>query len=102
MLFFRESYRKNGTYLGVVNTVEEWEQITGDDYKTPQLRQVRNSDDGGIVEVFVPLVPARAKDKNGYIEEFEKIGFDVEKFIEMDVSTAIPHSASIYVRKVIR
>ena len=99
MLFFRESYRKNGTYHGVVNTVEEWEQITGEDYKTPQLRQVRNSDDGGIVEVFVPLVPARAKDKTGYIEEFENIGFEVEKFIEMDVSTAIPHSASIYVRK---
>ncbi|MBE6549797.1 MAG: class I SAM-dependent methyltransferase [Ruminococcaceae bacterium] len=99
MLFFRESYRKDGTYHGIVNSVEEWAQITGDDYKTPQLRQVRNSDDGGIVEVFVPLVPARAKDKNGYVEEFENVGFDVEKFIEMDVSTAIPHSASIYVRK---
>lgn len=99
MLFFRESYRVDGTYHGVVNSVEEWEQITGDDYKTPQLRRVRNSDNGGIVEVFVPLVPARAKDKNGYIEEFENIGFDVEKFIEMDISTAIPYSASIYVRK---
>ncbi len=100
MLFFRESYRKNGTYQGVVNTVEEWEQITGEDYKTPQLRQVRSSDGGGIVEVFVPLVPARAKDKKGYIDELENIGFDVEKIIEMDVSTAIPHSVSIYVRKV--
>ena len=99
MLFFRESYRRDGAYNGAVNSVEEWEQITGDDYKTPQLRQVRNSDNGGIVEVFVPLVPARAKDKNGYIREFENIGFDVEKFIEMDVSTVIPHSASIYVRK---
>ena len=54
------------------------------------------------VEVLIPLIPARAKDKNGYIEEFENIGFDVEKIIEMDMSTAIPHSASIYVRKVIR
>ena len=99
MLFFRESYRKNGTYQGVVHTLAEWEQITGEDYKTSQPRKVRNSNDGSIVEVLVPLLPARAKDKNGYIEEFENIGFDVEKFVEMDVSTAIPHSASIYVRK---
>ena len=99
MLFFRESYRKEGTYHGVVNSVEEWAHITGEDYKTLQSRQVKNSYDGGVVEVLVPLLPARAKDKNGYIEEFENVGFDVEKFIEMDASTAIPHSASIYVRK---
>jgi len=102
MLFFRESYRKIGTYQGVVNTVEEWEQITGEDYKTSQLRKVRNPDNGSIVEVLVPLLPARAKDKAGYIGDFENIGFDVENFVEMDISTAIPHSASIYVRKVIR
>jgi len=60
---------------------------------------VRNSDSGEIVEVYIPLVPARARDKKGYIEEMEMIGFDVEKFVEMDVSAAIPHSASIYVRK---
>ncbi len=100
MLFFRESYRRDGTYRGVVHSVEEWEQITGDDYKTPQLRQVGNSDDGGIAEVLIPLVPARAKDRDGYIAEFNNNGFDVEKLIEMNVSTAIPHSASIYVRKV--
>jgi 2-polyprenyl-3-methyl-5-hydroxy-6-metoxy-1,4-benzoquinol methylase len=102
MLFFRESYRKSGTYRGVVHTVEEWEQITGEDYRTPQSRKVRNSADGNMVEVFVPLVPARAKDMAGYVEEFENVGFVVEKFIEMDVSDAIPHSASIYVRKGIR
>jgi len=99
MLFFRESYRTNGTYRGVVHTAMEWEKITGEDYKTPQLRQVRNSADGSTVNVLIPLVPARAKDQNGYREEFENIGFRVEKLIEMDVSTAIPHSASIYVRK---
>lgn len=99
MLLFRESYRKDGVYRGVVNSFEEWEQITGDDYKTPQLRQVRNADDGRIVEVFVPLVPARAKDKKGYTEELENVGFDVENFVEMDASTAIAYSASIYLRK---
>ena len=99
MLFFRESYRRNGAYRGAVNSIEEWAQITGEDYETPQLRQVRSSDNGDVTEVLVPLLPARAKDKNGYIEEFENISLDVEKFIEMDDSTVIPHSASIYVRK---
>lgn len=102
MLFFRESYRGDGAYYGVVHSVEEWAQITGEDYKTLQARQVKNACNGSVVEVLLPLLPARAKDKNGYIEEFEDIGFNVEKFIEMDVSTAIPHSASIYVRKIIR
>lgn len=99
MLLFRESYRKDGENCGVVNSIEEWTQITGDDYITPQLRQVRNDSDGRKVEVFVPLLPARAKDKKGYIEEFESIGFTVEKFVEMDVSASIVYSASIYIRK---
>ena len=99
MLFFRESYRQDGAYHGTVDSVEKWAQITGEDYKTPQPRQVKNSHNDSVVEVLIPLLPARAKDKNGYIEEFENVGFNVEKFIEMDRSTAIPHSASIYVRK---
>ncbi len=99
MLFFRESYRRDGTYQGIVNTVDEWAKITGEDYYTPQLRQVRNADNGSMMEVFVPLLPARAKDKNQYVDELNKVGFYIEKFVEMNVSTAIPHSASIYVRK---
>ena len=99
MLLFRESYRKDGENCGVINSIEEWTQITGDEYITPQLRQVRNDSDGRNVEVFVPLLPARSKDKEGYIKEFEDIGFAVEKFVEMDVSSAIAYSASIYLRK---
>ena len=99
MLFFREAYRKSGVYRGAVHTLAEWEQITGEDYKTPQPRQIRGADGGDAVTVLLPLIPARAKDENGYIEEFKHACFDVEKFVEMDVSSAIPHSASIYVRK---
>ena len=102
MLFFRESYRRDGAYRGAVASVEEWARITGEDYITPQPRQIINSRDGGVAEVLLPLLPARAKDKTGYTEEFENIGFTVEEFTEMDASTAIPHSASIYVRKIIR
>ena len=99
MLFFRESYRKDGTYRGIVNSVEEWAQITGEDYDTPQLRLVRNADNGSMMEIFVPILPARAKDKKQYVDELNKIGFYIEKFIEMNVFNAIPYSASIYVRK---
>ena len=67
MLF--RSYRKEGVYSGIVNSIEEWVQITGEDYTTPQLRQVRNAKDGNNLEVFVPTLPARAKDKNGYVQE---------------------------------
>jgi hypothetical protein len=52
-----------------------------------------------MMEIFVPLLPARAKDKKQYVDELNKIGFYIEKFIEMNVSNAIPYSASIYVRK---
>ncbi len=99
MLFFRESYRQEGTHRGVGNSIEEWRKITGDDYETPQLRQVRNDADGRMVDVLIPLVPARARDEAGYRAEFEGIGFAVEKFVPMDASSAIAQAASIYVRK---
>lgn len=99
MLLLRESYRKEGVYCGIVNSIEEWVQITGEDYTTPQLRQVRNSKDGNNIEVLVPTLPARAKDKNGYVKEVEEVGFAVEKFVEMNVTNGIVTSANIYIRK---
>ena len=99
MLLFRESYREEGVYNEVVTSIEEWEQITGDDYKTPQLRQVRNAENGESVDVHIPTLPARARDKKGYIKEFEDVGFRVEKLIKMDISEEIVHSASIFLRK---
>lgn len=99
ILFFRESYRRNEAYQGVVNTVEEWAKITGEDYQTPQLRQIRNAENGIIKEVAIPLLPARAKNKDQYIAEFEEAGFIIDHFVEMGASTAIPQSASIYARK---
>lgn len=99
MLFFRESYRREGTYQGTVNSFDEWVKITGEDYETLQNRYVRNKKENKDVEVFIPLLPARAKDEKGYVKEFENVGFKIEKFIEMDVSEAIVSSASIFVRK---
>jgi hypothetical protein len=99
MLFFRESYRRDGTYEGVVNSVDEWAKITGEDYQTPQLRQIGNGENGNVKVVSIPLLPARAKNKDQYIAELKEAGFIIDNFIEMRVSTAIPHSATIYVRK---
>ncbi len=101
MLFFRQSYRSDGdpraVHKGVIRSIEEWEAVTGSDYSTPQLR--RTLTDSGEIEVFIPLVPARANDRDGYIAEMEGAGFAVEKFEEMDESEAIRYSASISVRK---
>jgi len=83
----------------VVKSIDEWCKITGDDYETPQLRQVRNDADGRLVDVLIPLVPARAKDEADYRAEMESIGFCVEKFVPMAASSAIVQAASIYVRK---
>ena len=100
MLFFRESYRSVVTYQGVVDTFDQWSEITGEDYKTPQLRRIRNGENGSMKEIYIPLLPARAKNKDQYISELEKAGFIVDRFIEMGVSTTIPHSATFYARKV--
>ena len=99
MFLFRELYSKDGAYNGFVSTIEEWTEITGYDYKTPQLRHVRNEGDGRDIEVFVPLLPARPKDMDGYTIELEDIGFNIEKFVEMDIFEDTAHSINIYVRK---
>jgi SAM-dependent methyltransferase len=95
-IFFRESYRIDlPTYK--INTIDEWVQITGDDYSTPQPRETFVN--GVKHTVNIPLVPARAKNKSDYIEEMESAGFKVDKFIENESSEAIIYSASIYVHK---
>ena len=102
MLFFRESYRNDGNnesvYKGVVRTYDEWKRISGSDYDTPSCRSV-NTEKGDIT-VMIPLVPARANDRDGYISEMRAAGFSVERFVEMDESGAIQYSASIYVIKI--
>ncbi len=101
MLFFREAYRNglgaDAAYKGTVCSFDEWKAISGCDYETPEVRTT-NSEKGKI-EVLIPLVPARAKDREDYVTEMDAAGFSVEKFVEMADSDAIPYSASIFVRK---
>ena len=93
-LFFHEVYRKDA-YSGPVSSFDEWKQISGSDYETPEPRQVMGSN----IVVNIPLVPARAKNKADYIAEMEAAGFVVDEFIEMDINMQCPYSASIYVHK---
>ncbi len=96
MLFFRELYQENA-YTGACGSYAEWKAITGGDYDTPQLRHGRAGDRN--IAVRIPLIPGRAKNRDGYIREMEEAGFIVEDFVEMAVNRQIPYSASLYVRK---
>lgn len=97
MLFFRESH-KEGAYDGVVETYEQWKEISGNDYETPSLRCTKNGE-GKEVEVLIPLVPGRARSRDGYYRELQSVGFVVEDFVKMEINSENPYSASIFVRK---
>lgn len=96
MLFYRECYRSDA-YQGKVETFEEWVKITGSDYTTPDKRIAKYN--GREVEVYIPLVPARANTRAGYEHEMKAAGFVTDDFREMDINDQNPYSASIYVRK---
>lgn len=98
MLFFRETYRKDDPASNEsIESLEQWITITGDDYITPQIRTA--SQNGINIEVNIPLVPARARNMDGYMKEMSNIGFVVDDFIEMDINRQCPYSASIFVHK---
>ena len=94
MLFYRESYRENA-YDGLVENWGQWLSITGDDYEKPELRRVLDSD----ISVSVPLVPGRARTKNGYERELRDAGFDVICIQELEINQQNPYSVAIQVRK---
>ena len=96
MLFFRESARVNA-YEGQVASFDDWLAITGDDYKTPEQRFAKCGNNE--IEVYIPLLPGRAKTREGYMREMIEAGFAVDIIQEMETSNKITHSASVYVHK---
>lgn len=66
-------------------------------YTTPDKRIAKYN--GREVEVYIPLVPARANTKAGYELEMGAAGFIIDEFREMDINDQNPYSASIYVHK---
>ncbi len=96
MLFFRQSYKEDA-FDGTVLTFEQWKEISGEDYETPKLRSSQKGD--SEIEILIPLVPGRAKNKRGYYDELTSAGFTIEAFVEMELNSENPYSASIFVRK---
>lgn len=84
-------------YKGVVASFKNWLALTGDDYSTPEKRFAKCGNNE--IEVYIPLVPARAKNREGYMREMIDAGFEVDAIIEMERSKEIIYSASIYVHK---
>ncbi len=93
MLFFRENYNENAAE-NVIESLEQFEEMTGTDYKTPQKRIMNGK------EVYLPTLPARARSERGYCSELQKAGFKVEKFGISAENTSIVSGADIYVRKI--
>ncbi len=92
--FFHEAYRREA-YSGPVETFHDWEEISGSDYLTPQEREIGSSG----VTVAIPLIPARAKNKEDYILEMEQTGWTVDEFIEMGENRKCVFSCSLHVHK---
>jgi SAM-dependent methyltransferase len=92
-LFYREAYSESA-YSGVVNSYEQWLEVSGDDYTTPQLRRTLDG-----VEIAIPLVPARGKNKNDYIAELTANGFVVDEFVIPQSNPQIINAVIIYAHK---
>lgn len=94
MLFYNQNYRANASG-GVIESMEQWIAITGDDYVTPETRTDINTG----IEVSIPLVPARARNEEDYIKEMTGAGFAVDAFVENEANKNITCSATIYAHK---
>jgi SAM-dependent methyltransferase len=94
MLFLQESYWKDEEEV-MINSLEEWAALTGDDYETPQPRTVLN--EGTPVEILIPILPARGRSKKGYLNELQKNGFIVDDFMQSE--TLNSHSITIYTHR---
>ena len=92
--FIHESYRENA-YCGPVETFADWERTSDSDYSALHERRIGNTGKA----VFIPLVPARARNKADYIKELTSAGFIVDEFIEMGENTKCMYSASIHAHK---
>lgn len=97
MLFFRELFSKDA-YNGTIDSIDDWYRISGKDYITLEKRYAKTKD-GREVEVYMPLIPGRARTKEGYESEITKAGFTVDNFIEMKMNTQCPNSVSIFVHR---
>ena len=93
-LFWQEAYREDG-YEGRVESIEDWKNITGLDFDTPESRTIGNTGR----EVMLRLLPARPRSRAGYTDEFSRAGFEVIRFKEIMNSEFMALSAGILVKR---
>ncbi len=93
-LFMREPCDENA-FSGEVDSFEDWQKITGEDYEAP----VETAVAGSGKTVMAAKIPERSKSKDGYIKELEEIGFKIESFDIEKISDGAPALATIKARK---
>lgn len=96
MLFYKECYRLQ-VFDGVIDSFEKYVKITNSDYTTLQRRTAVVA--GKEVEIYIPFVPARAKNEELYVQEMIQAGFIVDEFEVNEEGQDIQYSANIYVHK---
>ena len=90
--FYQEAYRRDA-YEGHVESIDQWQRITGLDFNTPQPRIM------GEKQVMLKLLPARPRTEAGYRSEMQDAGFEIVCFRELAESDFIPMSAEIKLRR---
>lgn len=96
MLFYEEAYRED-IFEGFVESIEQWIELYHIDLVTPEKRIARSS--GKEVEVYLPLLAARPRNRKGYCEELERAGFVVDGFQINESNEKISSGATICVHK---
>ncbi len=94
MLFYQESYWADEPATPI-HSLDEWANLTGGDYETPQPRTIMGTKNH--TEVLLPILPARGRSKDGYLKEMRENGFAVDDFFGIDMPDS--HLATIYVHK---
>lgn len=79
--YFRENHRPESD-VGPIATYADYLAKTAIDLATEQVREAWQ--DGQVVRITLPLVPARPRSLEGYVEELTTAGFIVERATARD------------------
>ncbi len=96
VILIRQAYSPDA-FEGRVETFTQWQSLTGEDYVTASERSAYGA--CGAIKVMLPMLPARPKSRQGYLEEMQQAGFIVDAFTEMEESVQCLHTASIWMHK---
>ncbi len=95
VLFFQQAFRQDA-YEGPVSSYQQWVDLMGIDYDTPEQRTAKTAN--GTVEVQLPRIAGRSRSELGYRAEFTEAGFTVDLF-QPGFEGSNPYRASIWGHK---